>query len=53
VYSATASGNYTVIVTIDARARVRCDDSHRELIPSTLTVTPGGPTTFCAGGSVR
>jgi hypothetical protein len=53
-YSATASGNYTVVVTslgcssaASAAATVTVNP-----IPATPTVTPGGPTTFCAGGSV-
>jgi gliding motility-associated-like protein len=53
-YSATASGAYTVIVTASgcssaasAGTTVTVND-----IPSTPTIGAGGPTTFCAGGSV-
>ena len=53
-YSATASGNYTVIVTT-----LGCSSAASAIttvtvnpIPATPTITPGGPTTFCAGGSV-
>src|SRR5213076_2074758 len=53
-YSATASGNYTVTVTprgctsaASAATTVTVNP-----IPATPTITPGGPTTFCAGGRV-
>ena len=53
-YSATASGNYTVVVTTSG-----CVSNPSAIttvtvnpIPATPTITPGGPTTFCAGGSV-
>jgi hypothetical protein len=53
-YVATTSGSYTVIVTASG-----CPSSPSAAtvvtvnpIPATPTVTPGGPTTFCAGGSV-
>ena len=53
-YSATTSGNYTVIVTLNS-----CSSSASAVttvtvnpIPPTPTITPGGPTTFCQGGSV-
>src|SRR5207244_7848735 len=53
-YSATASGTYTVTVTdgngcssTSAGTTVTVNPN-----PSTPTITPGGPTTFCAGGSV-
>jgi hypothetical protein len=53
-YSATASGNYTVTVTTlgcisaaSAAATVTVNP-----IPATPTISPGGPTTFCTGGSV-
>jgi hypothetical protein len=54
-YSADASGNYTVAVTDgnnclsapSAAASVTVN-----LIPATPTITPGGSTTFCEGGSV-
>ncbi len=53
-YVATASGSYTVVATIalcpsapSAATVVTVNP-----LPATPTVTPGGPTTFCAGGSV-
>jgi hypothetical protein len=54
-YVATAAGSYTVHVTdgngcisaMSAPAVVTTNPT-----PATPTVTPGGPTTFCAGGSV-
>ena len=53
-YIATASGSYTVIDTANG-----CSSSPSAAttvtvnpIPATPTITPGGPTTFFAGGSV-
>jgi IPT/TIG domain/Carboxypeptidase regulatory-like domain/PKD-like domain len=53
-YVATASGDYNVVVTASA-----CSASPSAVttvtvlpLPATPTITPGGPTTFCAGGSV-
>jgi trimeric autotransporter adhesin len=53
-YNATASGNYTVVVTANG-----CNSAASAIttvtvnpLPATPTITPGGPTTFCAGGSV-
>jgi hypothetical protein len=53
-YVATASGAYTVVVTANS-----CPSTPSaattvtvNLIPATPTITPGGPTTFCNGGSV-
>lgn len=53
-YIAIASGNYTVVVTTNG-----CDSAPSapttvtvNPTPSAPTVTPGGPTTFCVGGSV-
>src|SRR5213075_1507732 len=53
-YSATATGNYTVVVTTSgcASAASAATSVTVNPIPATPTVTPGGPTTFCAGGSV-
>ncbi len=53
-YVATASGDYSVTVTLsgctgDPSAPVAVTVNP---IPATPTITPGGPTTFCAGGSV-
>src|SRR5204862_7626955 len=53
-YSAAASGSYTVTVT-DGNG---CSSTSAPTVvtvnplPPTPTITPGGPTTFCAGGSV-
>jgi hypothetical protein len=51
---ASAAGNYTVTVTTNG-----CSSAASAIttvtvnpIPPTPTITPGGPTTFCAGGSV-
>jgi uncharacterized repeat protein (TIGR01451 family) len=53
-YIATAAGNYAVIATsmgysgtVSAPITVTVNP-----LPPTPTITPGGPTTFCAGGSV-
>ncbi len=53
-YSATASGNYTVTVTTSgcSSAASAATTVTVNPIPATPTVTPGGPTTFCQGGSV-
>ena len=53
-YVATASGNYRVITTANG-----CPSNSSAAttvtvtpLPATPTITPGGPTTFCSGGSV-
>ncbi|HXM51120.1 MAG TPA: Ig-like domain repeat protein, partial [Pyrinomonadaceae bacterium] len=53
-YSATASGNYTDVVTASGCASAPSAATTVTInpIPATPTITPGGPTTFCAGGSV-
>jgi len=53
-YVATASGNYTVVVTTSGCSSAPSSPTTVTVnpIPATPTVTPGGPTTFCAGGSV-
>ena len=53
-YSATATGNYTVTVTTSgcSSAASAATTVTVNPIPATPTITPGGPTTFCAGGSV-
>jgi len=55
-YSATSSGSYTVKVT-GANSCTSTPSSATVVtvnpIPATPTITPGGPTTFCAGGSVN
>ncbi|HET7436081.1 MAG TPA: IPT/TIG domain-containing protein [Thermoanaerobaculia bacterium] len=54
-YVATASGNYTVTTT-DGNSCTSLASAATVVtvnpIPSTPGITPGGPTTFCAGGSV-
>jgi hypothetical protein len=54
-YVATASGNYTVKTT-DGNSCTSAASAATNVtvnpIPATPTITPGGPTTFCAGGSV-
>jgi hypothetical protein len=53
-YSAAASGSYTVVVTTNgcSSAASAATSVTVNPIPATPTITPGGPTTFCAGGSV-
>jgi hypothetical protein len=53
-YVATASGDYTNAVTTSdcASASSAATTVTVNPIPATPTITPGGPTTFCAGGSV-
>jgi hypothetical protein len=53
-FNATASGNYTVIVTSSGCSSAPSSTTTVTVnpLPPTPTVTPGGPTTFCAGGSV-
>jgi len=53
-YSATASGSYTVTVTTSGCTSAASSAVVVTVnpIPATPTITPGGPTTFCAGGSV-
>jgi hypothetical protein len=53
-YSATATGSYTVAVTTSGCTSPASAATSVTVnpIPATPTITPGGPTTFCAGGSV-
>jgi hypothetical protein len=53
-YSATAGGNYTVVVTTSgcSSAPSAATTVTVNPIPATPAITPGGPTTFCTGGSV-
>jgi hypothetical protein len=53
-YIGTASGNYTVTETATGCASASSNATTVIVnpIPATPTITPGGPTTFCAGGSV-
>src|SRR6185436_20906041 len=53
-YSATASGNYTVVTTASGCSSFPSSATTVTVnpLPATPTVTPGGPTTFCIGGSV-
>ena len=54
-YPATASGSYTVTTT-DGNSCTSAASAAVVVtvnpLPATPTITPGGPTTFCAGGSV-
>ena len=53
-YIATASGGYTVTDTASGCTSATSSATTVTVnpIPATPTITPGGPTTFCAGGSV-
>ncbi|MCM3871481.1 MAG: carboxypeptidase regulatory-like domain-containing protein [Pyrinomonadaceae bacterium] len=53
-YVATASGDYTNTVTTTGCTSTPSIATTVTVnpIPATPTITPGGPTTFCAGGSV-
>jgi hypothetical protein len=53
-YGATASGSYTVVVTTSGCSSAASSATVVTVnpAPATPTITPGGPTTFCAGGSV-
>ena len=53
-YVATASGNYTVVVTASGCSSAASAPTSVTVnpTPATPTITPGGPTTFCTGGSV-
>jgi len=54
-YPATATGSYTVKVTDGNSCTSAASNAVSVTVnplPATPTITPGGPTTFCAGGSV-
>jgi gliding motility-associated-like protein len=53
-YAATASGNYTVIVTTGGCSSLASAPTSVTVTPApaTPTIAAGGPTTFCSGGSV-
>jgi hypothetical protein len=53
-FIATASGDYTVVVTATGCSSAPSAPTTVVVnpLPATPTITPGGPTTFCAGGSV-
>jgi hypothetical protein len=53
-YVATANGSYTVVVTASGCPSAASSATNVTVnpAPATPTITPGGPTTFCAGGSV-
>ncbi len=53
-YSATATGNYTVVVTASGCSSVASAPTSVTVnpIPATPTITAGSITTFCTGGSV-
>jgi len=53
-YSATTTGSYTVTIS-DANGCTAASAATSVTVnptPAAPTITPGGPTTFCAGGSV-
>lgn len=53
-YNATANGNYNVVVTSGGCSSAPSSSTTVTVTPApaTPTVTPGGPATFCTGGSV-
>src|SRR4029077_7550639 len=53
-YVATAAGGYTVTVTDGNGCSATSGATTVTVfpLPPTPTITPGGPTTFCQGGSV-
>jgi hypothetical protein len=53
-YIATATGSYTVVVTSGGCNSAPSAPASVFVapLPATPTITPGGPTTFCQGGSV-
>ncbi|MEO8378199.1 MAG: carboxypeptidase regulatory-like domain-containing protein, partial [Acidobacteriota bacterium] len=53
-YVATTNGNYNVVVTESGCPSAPSTSTAVTVTPTpaTPTITPGGPTTFCAGGSV-
>jgi hypothetical protein len=53
-YAANASGNYNVVVTASGCSSAPSSSTAVTVnpLPATPTITPGGPTTFCSGGSV-
>jgi hypothetical protein len=51
-YIATASGSYTVTANSCTSSASVAATVTVNPIPATSTITPGGPTTFCEGGSV-
>jgi hypothetical protein len=52
-FNATASGNYTIVGTnVCSSAPSAATTVIVNPIPATPAITPGGPTTFCEGGSV-
>ena len=53
-YIATASGDYTTVVTNSGCSSAPSTATTVTVnpTPATPTITPGGPTTFCTGGSV-
>jgi glucuronoarabinoxylan endo-1,4-beta-xylanase len=53
-YTATAKGNYKLVVTNTATGCSKTSDGVEVTVNAlpTATITPQGPTTFCEGGSV-
>jgi PKD repeat protein len=53
-YVANTSGNYTVQVTLNGNCSASSNPTSVTVNPNpTATITPNGPTTFCAGNSVN
>ena len=53
-YVASTSGNYTVVVTAGACSSTSVVTTvTSSAVPATPTITPAGPTTFCAGGTLK
>jgi uncharacterized repeat protein (TIGR01451 family) len=51
-YAASVTGNYSVTVTNGSCSGTSAPVAVTQSPSPTATVTPGGPTTFCSGGSV-
>jgi hypothetical protein len=51
-YTATSSGSYTVMVTANGCSAASPATNVTANAGATATITAGGPTTFCSGGSV-
>src|SRR6185503_12398073 len=51
-YTASAAGSYTVVVTNSCGSITSAATTITVNPLPTATITTGGPTTFCAGGSV-
>src|SRR4051794_1633293 len=53
-YIASTTGNYTVVVTAGGCSTTPATTTvTASAVPATPTITPAGPTTFCAGGALK